>query len=213
MTKINNRVAGVLLAGGLARRMGGGDKSLKMLGGKTILSRIIDRVAPQVDALVLNANGDADRFQEYGLPVTPDVVPDYAGPLAGILTGLEWAAKYAPQCAWVASFPTDAPFLPEDLVTRMFDAVEKENADLSCASSGGRANPVCGLWPVRLRQELRAAMEEEGIRKVDIWTARYTLVEVAFPTEPVDPFFNTNRIDDLNKAEELLSRLRAGEKG
>lgn len=211
MNKPKNGVAGVLLAGGLSRRMGGGDKSLNTLGGQTILSRIIHRTAPQVEILMLNANGDGARFREFGLPVVPDSLPDYAGPLAGILTGLEWAAQFAPGCPWIASFPTDAPFLPEDLVSRMIETRKHEDADLVCVSSAGRTNPVCGLWPVRLRHDLRHAMGDEGIRKVDIWTARYKLAVLDFPTVPIDPFFNTNRAEDLEKAEELLATLLAAE--
>ena len=161
-------VVGVLLAGGLSRRMGGGDKTLRLLAGRSILDRIIDRVRPQVGRLVLNANGDPARFAMTGLEIVPDVVPDYAGPLAGVLSGLDWAAENVPGARWVASFATDAPFLPADLVERLRAAAEREGADMACARSGGREHPVFGLWPVRLRHDLRRAMAEEGIRKVDV---------------------------------------------
>ncbi len=200
-------IVGVLLAGGLSRRMGGGDKCLRMLGGKTILSRIIDVVAPQVGSLALNANGDPDRFAEYGLPVVADVVSGNAGPLAGVLTGMEWAAAQHPDCRWLATAPTDAPFLPGDLIARMQDAVAAEGTAMACAASAGRAHPVIGLWPVSLRVALREAMVGEDIRKVDAWTGRYALSVVDFPTEPVDPFFNTNRPEDLDRAERLLSLI------
>jgi molybdopterin-guanine dinucleotide biosynthesis protein A len=199
-------VAGVLLAGGLSRRMGGGDKCLRPLGDKTILAHIIARARPQVSGLVLNANGDPARFADYGLPVRADVVEGYAGPLAGVLTGMAWAREAAPEARWLASFACDAPFLPRDLVARLMAAVEAEGADMACARSGGQSHPVFGLWPVRLHDELRHAMTVEEIRKVDLWTARYRLVEVEFPTEPVDPFFNTNRPEDLAEAERLLAR-------
>lgn len=198
-------IIGLLLAGGQSRRMGGGDKSLRLLGGRTILERVIERAQPQVAALVLNANGDPARFGAYGLPVAADVVEGYAGPLAGVLTGMEWARAHAPDAQWLASFATDAPFLPTDLVARMAAAVAEERADMACAASAGRAHPVFGLWPIALADELRRAMVEEGVRKVDIWTARYRLVTVDFPAEPVDPFFNTNRPEDLEEAERLLS--------
>lgn len=198
-------IAGVLLAGGLSRRMGGGDKCLRLLGGRTILERIVERVRPQVSRLVLNANGEAARFAAFGLPVAGDTVAGFAGPLAGVLTGLEWARRNAPECRWLASFPTDAPFLPRDLVTRLADAVARSGADMACATSGGRAHPVVGLWPVRLADDLRRAMVDEDIRKVDTWTARYRLEQVAFPAVAVDPFFNTNRPEDLDAAEALLS--------
>ena len=205
MTDVSS-VAGVLLAGGLSRRMGGGDKCLRTLGERTILAHILDRVRPQVSHLVLNANGDPDRFSGYGLSVVEDSVPGYAGPLAGVLTGLEWVTREHPDCEWLASFPTDAPFLPENLVSRMLDAVAESDADMACAASGGRAHPVIGLWPVRLAGDLRRAMIEEEIRKVDVWTARYRLATVNFGVDPVDPFFNTNRPDDLRAAEALLRR-------
>ena len=203
-------VAGVLLAGGLSRRMGGGDKCLRDLGGRPILAHIVERARPQVGALVLNANGDAGRFDAFGLPVAADVVEGYAGPLAGILTGLDWAAQSAPEAQWLASFASDAPFFPEDMVARMTEAVEAEGADLACAITHGRTHPVFGLWRVSLREDLRRAMVEEEIRKVDRWTARHKLVEVDFPdiqtaAGPLDPFFNTNRPEDLEEAARYLS--------
>lgn len=198
-------VAGVLLAGGLSRRMGGGDKCLRMLGGRTVLDRIVDRVRPQVRHLVLNANGDPSRFADTGLPVVADTVEGYAGPLAGVLAGLEWTAQNHPDCRWVASFPTDAPFLPRDLVPRLMAQMTASGSDMACAVSDGRAHPVVGLWPVRLADDLRRAMVEEELRKVDIWTGRYRLEQVAFPASPIDPFFNTNRPEDLERAERLLA--------
>jgi molybdenum cofactor guanylyltransferase len=195
-------VVGVLLAGGLARRMGGGDKSLRRLGDRTILEHVIARARPQVAALVLNANGDPTRFARFGLPVAADVIEGFAGPLAGVLTGMEWARASRPECAWIATIATDTPFFPRDLVARLSRAVG--GADLACASSNGRTHPVFGLWPVRLAHDLRRAMVEDEIRKVDVWTARYRLVEVDFPAEPFDPFFNANRPEDLAEAERLL---------
>jgi molybdopterin-guanine dinucleotide biosynthesis protein A len=195
-------VVGVLLAGGQARRMGGGDKSLRRLGDRTILEHVIARARPQVATLVLNANGDPARFARFGLPVAADVIEGFAGPLAGVLTGMEWARGHRPDCAWIATIATDTPFFPADLVARMRQAVQ--GADLACASSNGRAHPVFGLWPVRLADDLRRALTAEEIRKVDVWTARYMLVEVSFPAEPFDPFFNANRPEDLAEAERLL---------
>ena len=199
-------VLGVLLAGGQARRMGGGDKCLRPLGARPILAQVIERAAPQVRALLLNANGDPARFAAFGLPVAADVVEGFAGPLAGVLTGLEWARAERPDCPWIATVATDTPFFPEDLVARLLAAVEREGADLACAASGGRSHPVFGLWPVRLADDLRRAMLAEGVRKVDVWTARYRLAAVDFPTAPLDPFFNTNRPEELAEAERLLER-------
>lgn len=198
-------IAGVLLAGGLSRRMGGGDKSLRTLGGRSILERIVATVRPQVGPLVLNANGDPARFAVFGLPVAADVVEGFAGPLAGVLTGMEWARANAPDCRWLASFATDAPFIPGDLVARLVAAVEREGADLACARSDGQEHPVFGLWRVDLADDLRRAMVEEDMRKVDAWTARYRLAVADFATDPVDPFFNTNRPDDLAEAERLMA--------
>jgi molybdopterin-guanine dinucleotide biosynthesis protein A len=199
------KVAGVLLAGGLSRRMGGGDKSLKTIGGESILQRVIARVRPQVGALCLNANGDPTRFAAFGLPVVADSVSGFAGPLAGVLAGLDWAIQAAPEASHVVSIATDAPFLPEDLVRGLVRAAEREKADLACAASGGRPHPVFGLWPQRLREDLRRAMSEEDVRKVDAWTGRYRRAIAEWPDRPLDPFFNTNDPADLDLAERLLN--------
>jgi molybdopterin-guanine dinucleotide biosynthesis protein A len=198
-------LVGLLLAGGQSRRMGGGDKALRELGGVPLLARVIERLRPQVDALVLNANGDPARFAAFDLPVVADSVPDFAGPLAGALAGLDWAAAHRPDCPFVLSVATDAPFLPRDLAARLVAAVTEAGADLACAASGGRAHPVFGLWPVRLRDDLRRAVVAEGVRKVDRWTARHRLVTASFADRPVDPFFNANRPEDLEIAARLLS--------
>lgn len=205
-----HRTLGVLLAGGQARRMGGGDKCLRPLGGKPILTHVIERARPQVAGLVLNANGDPDRFRDFGLPVVPDVVPDYAGPLAGILTGMEWARRHAPDCDLVATFPTDSPFFPTDLVFRLEASFPAQGADIACAASNGRTHPPFALWPVSFAEDLRQAMLVEGIRKIDEWTARYRVATVSWKPEPFDPFFNTNRPEDLEEAERLLASQSAG---
>jgi molybdopterin-guanine dinucleotide biosynthesis protein A len=196
------RVAGVLLAGGLSRRMGGGDKTLKPLSGRPVLAHVIDRVRPQVAALALNANGDPARFAEYGLPVVADTVEGFAGPLAGVLAGLDWAARAAPECRWLLSAPTDAPFLPKDLAERLVAASAR--AEVVVAASGGRSHPVAALWAMSLREALRAALAR-GIRKVEDFTRDHRLASVEFPTEPIDPFFNLNRPEDLDEAERLLN--------
>lgn len=198
-------VVGVLLAGGRATRMGGGDKCLRALGGRPILARVIERARPQVADLVLNANGDPARFAAFGLPVVPDVVEGFAGPLAGVLSGMEWARANRPECSWIVTIATDTPFFPADLVACLLEAIALETADMACAASGGRAHPVFGLWPVRVADDLRRAMVEENIRKVDVWTARFRLAQVDFPPHPIDPFFNTNRPEDLAEAERLLA--------
>lgn len=196
-------IAGVVLAGGLARRMGGGDKGMRLLAGRPLLAWTIERAQPQVTALALNANGDQTRFAAWGLPIIADSIGGYAGPLAGVLAGLDWAARAVPDASHVASFATDAPFLPRDLVARLAAAVE-QGAVLACAASEGRPHPVFGLWPVALREDLRSALLA-GMRKVDQWTARHGLATVAFETASVDPFFNVNRPEDLAIAERLAA--------
>jgi molybdenum cofactor guanylyltransferase len=197
-------VVGLLLAGGQSRRMGGGDKALHILGDVTLLDRVIERLRPQVDGLVLNANGDPARFARFALPVVPDSIPGFAGPLAGVLAGLDWAATERPDCSYVVSVATDAPFLPADLVARLAEGLREAGADLACVASGGRTHPVFGFWPVRLREDLRRALVDEEIRKVDLFTARYRLATVSFPNAPVDPFFNANRPEDFAAAAALL---------
>ena len=198
------KVAGVLLAGGRARRMGGGDKCLRPLGDRAVLQHVIDRARPQVSVLMLNANGDAARFSRFGLPVVNDVIEGFAGPLAGILTGLEWTRARAPECPWLASFATDAPFFPTDMVPRLLAAAKEQKAVMACAASNGRSHPVFGLWPANLVEDLRHALELEGVHKIDAWTARYRLATVKFAADPHDPFLNINRPEDLLAAERLL---------
>lgn len=196
-----NPICAVLLAGGLARRMGGGDKGLRRLAGRTILEHVILRLKPQVSAMVLNANGDLARFSDLGLPVVADSVQGFAGPLAGILAGLDWAAIHQPQCTYVLSAPTDCPFLPHDLAERLWAAREKENTELAGVISSGQTHPVIGLWPVSLREDLRRALVQENMRKIDRWTARYRLALVEWPVDPIDPFFNANTPEDIETAE------------
>jgi molybdopterin-guanine dinucleotide biosynthesis protein A len=195
----------VILAGGLARRIGGGDKPMREIGGQTILNRVIARLTPQCCGLILNANGNPARFAAFGLPVVADTVADFPGPLAGILAALDWAAKQRSGTQWIVSAPGDCPFLPRDLVARLHHARGEQDTELAVAVSGGRAHPVIGLWNVTLRDELRQALTAEGIRKVDRWTARYRLAAVSWPVEPFDPFFNINTTDDLTEAERLAA--------
>jgi molybdopterin-guanine dinucleotide biosynthesis protein A len=198
---------GLVLAGGLARRMGGGDKALIRIGGETILARTLARLTPQVTGVVLNANGDPARFAPFGLPVVADSVPDFAGPLAGILAGLDWVATNWQRIDWVASVPGDCPFLPHDLVARLHAACAKENKPLACAHSGDWRHPVVGLWQVGLREDLRRAITQEDLRKIEVWTARYGVALADWPTDPVDPFFNVNTPEDVETATRLAASL------
>jgi len=194
---------GVVLAGGLARRMGGGDKPLRNLGGRPLLDHVLARLRPQAAALLLNANGDPARFTAWGLPVVADGVPDYPGPLAGILAALDWTADRRPELSWVVSVPGDCPFIPADLVARLHAARGAAEVPLACARSGSWTHPPIGLWPVALREELRAALLA-GERKIDRWTARHGCAEAAWPDQPLDPFFNSNTPEELALAESLL---------
>ena len=196
-------VVGVLLAGGLSRRFGGGDKALNLLGAKTVLEHVCDRVRRQVGALILNAGGDAGRFPPLGLEVVADVVPGALGPLAGVLTGMTWAKENAPEAEWVATFATDAPFLPKDLVGRLKAEAEAGGADIALAASDGRRHPVFALWRMSLIDDLQRALVDEGERKVMAWVERHRFVTVDFPAEPRDPFFNINTPDDLARAQAL----------
>jgi molybdopterin-guanine dinucleotide biosynthesis protein A len=199
---------GLVLAGGQARRMGGGDKASLQVGGKTILARVLARLKPCCDPILLNANGDPARFARYELPVVADSVPDFAGPLAGILAGLDWAAKEAPGIEWLASAPGDCPFLPNDLVPRLHAVRIAEKKPLACARSGEWRHPVAGLWPVALREDLRRALAE-GLHKIEAWTGRHGVAFAAWPDQPFDPFFNVNTPEDLAKAEEIAAQNRS----
>jgi molybdenum cofactor guanylyltransferase len=198
-------IPGVLLAGGLARRMGGGDKPMRRIGGSPLLERVIARLQPQCDGLILNANGDPARFAGFGLPVIADTVENFPGPLAGILAALDWTAIHRPGISLVLSAAADCPFLPRDLVTRLHQALVKENAQLAVAASDGQSHPVIGLWSVALRDELRHALMVEDVRNVGRWTARYRLATVTWQTQPIDPFFNANTMDDIAEAERLAA--------
>jgi molybdopterin-guanine dinucleotide biosynthesis protein A len=183
--------------------MGGGDKPMRSIAGKTILERVIARLGPQCDGLILNANGDPARFAAFGLPVIADSVADFPGPLAGILAALDWMAVHRPEVTMVLSAAADCPFLPRDLVARLEAARVAKHAELAVASSDGQTHPVIGLWSVRLRDELRHALVREDIRKIDRWTARYPLATVTWPVSPVDPFFNANTVEDIAEADRL----------
>lgn len=196
---VETAIPAVILAGGLARRMGGGDKCLLPLGGRPILAHVIARIRPQVSALALNANGDAMRFADFGLEVVADDAADFAGPLAGILAALDWARRSQSAAAVVMTVPADTPFLPRDLVERLAKAGAP-----ALAASAGRLHPVVGLWPLSAAPQLRKALRDEGLRKVEDWTGRLRPIVVDFATEPADPFFNLNTPTDLKRSEALL---------
>lgn len=213
------RPLGIILAGGLATRMGGGDKALLPLGQGTLLRHVIDRLAPQVAGLALNANGDPARFAAYGLPVLPDTVAGFPGPLAGVLAGLDWAAGQGAES--IVSAAGDTPFLPRDLVERLVSAGEGMAQPLVLAAtprddgaetrsktrSGLIRHPTFGLWPVALRHDLRAALEG-GLRKVVLWTDAHGGRVALFPPSTPEPFFNVNTPEDLVAARGWLEAAR-----
>ena len=197
---------GILLAGGLARRMGGGDKMLRKAGGISLLAHVIAVLRPQCAGLVLSANGDPARFADFDVPVIADDVQGFMGPLAGILAGLDWIAARCPDVPLAISVPADTPFLPGDLAARLMDARAKDNALIACARSGGRTHPAVAVWPVSIRNDLRHALVVEDVRKVEAFLQNYSRAIVEWPVEPYDPFFNANDTGDLAAAETILAR-------
>lgn len=205
MATDTDSIIGVLLAGGLARRMGGGDKPMQTVGGQSMLARVIGRLTPQCDGLILNANGDPARFADLGLPVVADAVDGFPGPLAGILAGLDWVVANRPEARWMLSAAADCPFLPRDLVRRLDHARRAQDTPLAVAASGGQSHHVIALWSVALREPLRDAVVNEGCRAVGRWMARHPVAAVEWPVTPFDPFFNANTPDDLAEANRLAA--------
>lgn len=201
------QVPGVILAGGLATRMGGGDKGLLALAGRPLMAHVIDRLAPQVAALAINANGDPARFAGFGLPVLADGVPDRPGPLAGVLAAMDWAAARGARA--VVTVPADTPFLPADLVARLGIAMGPERPAVAAsaeAEGGVRVHPTCGLWPVALRERLRGDLAA-GTRRVMVWAAAQGAAQALLPRGAVDPFFNVNTPADLAAAEAIAGKM------
>jgi molybdenum cofactor guanylyltransferase len=206
-------IVGVLLSGGQSRRMGGGDKALRDLGGQPMLARVIERLRPQVGAMVINANGDPARFAAFGLPVVADTVGGFVGPLAGVLAGMKWAKLTHPTTHWIVTVSSDAPFLPENLVAmlvaKLTASVSSQPQAIAIAQSGGEVHPVIGLWPVALASDLEQALHD-GVRKVLAWTDRHGTVPVDFPFlnvagRAIDPFFNANNPEELEEARRLMA--------
>ncbi len=195
------KVGAVVLAGGLATRMGGGDKGLHQVAGKSVLEKVIETVRPQVSRMVLNANGDPSRFDFLNLEVVSDSVEGHVGPLAGVLAGMQALED----CDLVLSVPTDTPFLPSDLICKLFQPIQRGEAEIVLARSGGFDHPVVALWPTRLKEELEKALRDEEIRKMKIWISRYTYQSVEWSTDPVDPFFNANKPEDLQEANAMTT--------
>lgn len=186
--------------------MGGGDKALLRLGDESLLTRVIRRLKPQVGAMMLNANGDPARFADYGLPVRADSEPDHPGPLAGVLAGLDWAAEQG--AAQIITVAADTPLFPEDLAARLIAAARAKNAPIALAATpdpkrGFARHPTFGLWPVALREDLRAALRD-GMRKIVMWTDAHGAATAMFEADPYDPFYNLNAPEDMVRAAALL---------
>lgn len=201
-------IVGVLLAGGLSRRMGGGDKGLLELGDKPMMEHALERLAPQVSRVIINANGAPDRFEAFGLPVVPDTMAGAQGPLAGVLAGLKWTTENVQDASHIVSVSSDAPFLPRDLVARLKAGIAETGHQIALAASGGHRHPVIGLWPVALSDDLESQLDQ-GVRKVVAWTSQHGFATVDFPFvdrggETVDPFFNANTPEELDVARQIL---------
>lgn len=201
-------ITGVLLAGGLAKRMGGGDKCLLPLGGKTLLQRTIERAQPQVDTLLLSANGNHLRFARSRLPVVADAFPNFPGPLAGVHAALTWMREHRPDQQWLASFACDTPFFPLDMTARLFAAVDGTQAPLAIASSNHRVHAVFALWNISLLPEIEEHLRQGSHPRLREWTKIQGAIEVAFDSAGYDPFFNVNTPQDLYAAEAQLPSIK-----
>lgn len=203
-----DRIAGIILAGGQSRRMGGVDKSLLPLGREPILAEVVDRLAPQVCRVALSANGDPQRFAAFGLPVVPDTTDGFQGPLAGIESGLAWVRRECPDAAWAVTVPGDTPFIPRDLVARLTEA--RGESTMAVAVSAAGLHPVVGLWPVSMAEDLARGLAR-GERRASAWVRGHGAAEVSFDAvdvagESLDPFFNINTPEDLDYAQGLVAR-------
>jgi molybdopterin-guanine dinucleotide biosynthesis protein A len=204
-------VIGLILAGGQARRMGGSDKPLLTLAGRPLLAHVVERLRPQAGALVISANGDPSRFASFGLPVVADGIVGFAGPLAGVLAGMRWAEASWPDATHLVSAAADTPFLPADLVERLWPAAGRDQSRIVVAASAGRPHPTAALWPMAMAGEIAAALDA-GERKVMDFVERHDRATVAFPVLDrgglaIDPFFNVNRPEDLAAAEAMARAL------
>ena len=206
--KVSESVVGIILAGGLARRMGGGDKCLLPLAGKTLLQRTIDRAQPQVHQLLLNANGNSLRFARTRLPVIADLFPNNLGPLAGIHAGFNWMQTKAPQAEWLISFASDTPFFPANLVEELLAAAQTASTKLAVATSKLNAHPVFALWHISLKPEIEAQLKTAEAPRLQDWMKAHNPVEVDFNADAYDPFFNINTPQDLYAAEPISALVK-----
>ena len=203
----NRMIAGVILAGGRSTRMGGRDKFLCRLGDRSLLAHVVVRAKPQVGVLLINGSANRSELGEFSCPVISDAVADFAGPLAGILAAIEYARNHCPEVRWIASFATDTPWFPDDLVERLFFAAQQDAVQIAVAASGERSHPVFALWTLDIEDSLRAALLGAGPRKVQAFQRLCTMTTVSWPVSSHDPFFNINTPQDLASAELKLQQL------
>jgi molybdopterin-guanine dinucleotide biosynthesis protein A len=209
MRPATQQIVGCVLAGGLSRRMGGGEKALLPLGGRPMLARVIERLHPQTGRLILNANGDPERLRSFGLPVVSDNITGFAGPLAGVEAGMKWAIDHAENATHIATAATDTPFFPENLVSALVAAVGGAD-DIVMAASAGNRHPVFALWPLSLHGDLHGWLQQTDTFKVMAWVRGHRLALVDFPPvtlagQEIDPFFNANTPEEFAAAERLVA--------
>ena len=189
--------------------MGGADKALQKLGAEPLVAHVIAALKPQCTSVIINANGPAARFAPFGVPVVPDNLPDFPGPLAGVLAGLDHFAAQRPELAFAVSVATDTPFLPANLVARLHAARSAKAAEIAVARSDNIVHPTFALWPVALRADLREALVVENLRRVNSFFARHVCAYADWDVTPYDPFLNINTLDDLRAAERILTATTA----
>ena len=204
MIQNKNQILGVILAGGLSRRMGNINKSLVKINNKTLLETTYNLVKKQLNNVIINSNLNLKKEINLNLEIIPDKIPGYLGPLSGIFSTMKWAKENLPKCKWIASFPVDSIFFPDNFIQIMVNKIKNET-QIVCAKSNGRTHPVFALWSLELINDLEIALIKEGVRKIDEWTNRYNLEIVDFENNKIDPFFNINPKKDLELARNYFS--------
>ena len=204
----STEIVGVILSGGLSRRMGNRDKSSLQLADKPLFEHVLDRFSPQCNSVIISSNSHNEQLSSYQLPIIKDSLEGFLGPLAGLLASMEWVQKHQPDTQWIATVPVDTPFLPTNLVASLYQSIHDNHSTIACAASNKRTHPVIGLWPVKLLSDLRLALTEKDIRKIDLWTSHYKVSHPDFSYKTIDPFFNINCHEDLIEAEVLYDKLK-----
>jgi len=212
MLNNSTEIIGVILSGGLSRRMGNRDKSFLPLANKPLFEHVLGRFSPQCSSVIISCNGHNEQLSSYHLPIIKDSLDGFLGPLAGLLASMEWVQQHQPETQWIATVPVDTPFLPTNLVASLYQSIHDNHSTIACATSNQRTHPVIGLWPVKLLSELRIALTEQDIRQVGLWTSHYKVSHPDFSNQTIDPFFNINCHEDLIEAEVLYDKLKRKDK-